>query len=130
MTVILDNSKSGSERRNFSRIRFDGNTELILGNQRWRTELVDISLKGLLVAIPKDWDLSIAEQLRAQITLAEDAIINMDVIPRHREDGVIGFECEHIDIDSITHLRQLIALNLGDETLLERELAALGKFGK
>jgi len=30
-----------------------------------------------------------------------------------------------IDVDSMTHLRRLIELNLGDPTLLERELKAL-----
>ncbi len=35
------------------------------------------------------------------------------------------FRCEHIDIDSITHLKRLIELNLGDEALLHRELAHL-----
>jgi len=33
---------------------------------------------------------------------------------------------QHIDLDSISHLRRLVELNLGDEALLERELAALG----
>ncbi|NQD96622.1 PilZ domain-containing protein, partial [Pseudomonas sp. CrR25] len=29
--------------------------------------------------------------------------------------------------DSISHLRRLVELNLGDEALLERELTALGE---
>ena len=41
------------------------------------------------------------------------------------KDHHLGLFCHHIDIDSITHLRRLIELNLGDETLLQRELAEL-----
>ena len=32
---------------------------------------------------------------------------------------------KHIDLDSISHLRRFVELNLGDEQELERELGAL-----
>jgi hypothetical protein len=50
----------------------------------------------------------------------------MDVTVAHCESEHVGFHCDHIDIDSITHLRRLVELNLGDPELLERELSALG----
>jgi len=34
--------------------------------------------------------------------------------------------CLSIDLDSITHLRRLLELNLGDPQLVERELLQLG----
>ena len=46
---------------------------------------------------------------------------------RGQDGELIGFVCRHIDVDSISHLRRLVELNLGDEALLERELAALGE---
>lgn len=36
-----------------------------------------------------------------------------------------GLLCLTIDIDSVTHLRRLVELNLGDTDLLERELSHL-----
>ena len=36
-----------------------------------------------------------------------------------------GLICRNLDIDSATHLRRLVELNLGDPKLLERELSAL-----
>jgi hypothetical protein len=33
--------------------------------------------------------------------------------------------CHSIDIDSVTHLRRLVELNLGNADLLQRELSAL-----
>ena len=50
----------------------------------------------------------------------------MDVEIAHRENDELGLNCKDIDVDSITHLRRLVELNLGDPELLERELSALG----
>lgn len=36
----------------------------------------------------------------------------------------------HIDIDSMTHLRRLIELNVGDDELLHRELEQLADLGQ
>ena len=48
----------------------------------------------------------------------------------HAEAGRIGFRIEHIDMDSVAHLRRLVELNLGDPDLLKRDLAALGESGR
>jgi hypothetical protein len=37
----------------------------------------------------------------------------------------LGFVCKHIELDSVTHLRRLIELNIADHDELERELGAL-----
>lgn len=51
----------------------------------------------------------------------------MEVVLTRTQPQSLGFVCRHIDLDSISHLRRLVELNLGDEQLLERELAALGE---
>ena len=43
----------------------------------------------------------------------------------HIEDDHTGYRCEHIDLDSISHLRRLVELNLGDPDILDRELSEL-----
>jgi hypothetical protein len=43
----------------------------------------------------------------------------------HTRGQNAGLLCLDIDIDSVTHLRRLVELNLGDSDLLERELSAL-----
>ena len=55
-------------------------------------------------------------------TLAE---INMEIKVVHGEGRYAGLHCLAIDIDSVTHLRRLVELNLGDPALLDRELSAL-----
>ena len=47
----------------------------------------------------------------------------------HRGADHLGIVCEHIDVDSASHLRRIVELNTGNEHLLEREIEALINFG-
>ena len=51
--------------------------------------------------------------------------INMSVRFNHINNGHYGFQCDHIDMDSLSHLKRLVELNLGEPELLDRELSAL-----
>ncbi|MBL4833770.1 MAG: PilZ domain-containing protein [Pseudomonas sp.] len=114
------------ERRRFTRVPFDARTRLRQDAMDIEVELVDLSLHGLLILEPLGWDhVSENAQFNAVIELTEGSEIRMDVHLAHAEEGLLGFECDHIDLDSISHLKRLIALNTGDEKLLERELAGL-----
>lgn len=116
-----------NERRIFSRINFEAWAELRQGDNHWHAPLVDLSLKGLLVLEPEEWRKVDPEApLVAAIHLDNHLAIEMHVRLRHSESGHLGFECESIDLDSITNLRRLVELNLGDPELLERQLGALG----
>jgi len=42
---------------------------------------------------------------------------------KHVEGDHLGFKCQYIDLDSVTHLKRLVELNLGDPEMLEREFA-------
>ncbi|TBU82637.1 PilZ domain-containing protein [Phytopseudomonas dryadis] len=114
-----------NERRRFQRIAFDAPTEIVQAERIWPVELHDISFKGLLIRRPKDWDGTTGQTFEARITLTDTLRVVMQVELVHSEAKVLGFLCQHIDLDSMSHLRRLVELNLGDEQLLERELAAL-----
>lgn len=114
------------QRRRFTRIAFDAEARLMAGARQWAVELLDLSLKGALVVRPEDWNGEAEAPLRLQLRLGEDVVITMDVSIAHQEDDRLGLRCEDIDLDSITHLRRLVELNLGNPDLLERELASLG----
>jgi hypothetical protein len=116
---------STEDRRRFKRIAFDALTTLTQGEHHWKVTLLDLSLKGLLVSRPADWTADPATPFAVAITLGEDAPIAMEAELRHDNNGQLGFQCTHIDLDSISHLRRLVELNLGDEAELERELSAL-----
>ena len=46
----------------------------------------------------------------------------------HLEGNRTGIACDHIDVDSASHLRRIVELNTGNEALLEREIEALVTF--
>jgi hypothetical protein len=120
-------SNTANERRRFHRIAFDAPTEIIQGERSWAVELHDVSLKGLLVKRPGTWNGDPHQPFEASIRLADDTCVRMEVVLTRTQDNLLGFVCRHIDLDSISHLRRLVELNLSDESLLERELAALGE---
>ncbi len=117
-----------TEKRRFTRIPFETTTHIVNAEKSWRSPLIDISLKGALLERPDDWQGKLGEQFLIDLELegGENTIsIQMEAEVAHVEGNHIGFNCLHIGLDSITHLRRLIELNLGDESILDRELAAL-----
>lgn len=116
---------SHADRRRFKRIAFDAKTELRQGDKRWQVQLVDLSLKGLLIERPQPWQADAEEAFAVDIKLSNEVHVQMDVRLTHDDHEQLGFVCEHIGLESISHLRRLIELNLADHDELERELAAL-----
>jgi hypothetical protein len=116
---------SHDDRRRFKRIQFDAKTELTQGSQSWAVHLIDVSLKGLLIERPSPWLGDPDEPFIVDIHLNVDIDVQMEVRLTHDDHNHLGFVCEHIGLDSVTHLRRLVELNLADHDELERELAAL-----
>lgn len=122
----MTSASSSDDQRNFRRIPFDAAVEVESGGQRYPAELLDISLKGALVLLPQDHRASQGETGAVHIRLTEDQGIHMQTTVAHVEGRRAGFRCDHIDVDSITHLARIVELNTGDPELLHRELSALG----
>ena len=118
-------SDQPADRRRFKRIAFNARTELSQGEHRWSVQLIDLSLKGLLIQRPEPWQGDETQPFAADIHLSDDVDVRMDVQLTRRDYGQLGFVCLHIDLESVEHLRRLIELNVGDPQELERELGAL-----
>ena len=116
-----------NEQRHFSRILFDADAQLVGAAGSWRCHLIDLSLKGALIDAPHDWNGRPGDRFLLELALGggDEVVIRMEVSVSHIENDHVGFRCEHIDLDSITHLRRLVELNLGDAEVLDRELSAL-----
>ncbi|NOZ52084.1 MAG: PilZ domain-containing protein [Gammaproteobacteria bacterium] len=116
------------DHRLFTRIPFEASANIISTTEgRWQCQLIDISLKGVLVSKPDGWDAALDDPYLLELDLDNNDIkICMQVSVAHIENKHVGFRCEHIDIDSISHLRRLVELNVGDTEILNRELSALG----
>ncbi len=121
-----------SEQRHFSRIPFTASATLVNSRTGHKSmaELLDISFKGVLISQPDDWEGIKGEHYTLHLQLAGEEIqINLSVMVVHAENNHVGFRTEHMDLDTATHLRRLVELNLGDEALLERELSELIQAG-
>ncbi|MEC8351060.1 MAG: PilZ domain-containing protein [Pseudomonadota bacterium] len=115
-----------NERREFSRVLFSCPAILRIEGNDYHCQLLDLSLQGALITKSDSFLVPIHSKADLIFTLPESTIeIKMQVELCHVEHQHAGLRCEHIDIDSITHLKRLIELNLGDEALLHRELAHL-----
>ncbi len=51
----------------------------------------------------------------------------MHIAVVHEHEDETGLQCNAIDIDSVTHLRRLVELNLGDSEQLNKELSQLSR---
>ena len=114
------------ERRHFVRVSFDAPALLTTSTDAFSVHVLDLSLKGALIRLPADAALSDGAicQLHLELAATSDQI-SMEARVTHVEGGNAGLLCQVIDLDSVTHLRRLVELNLGDPQLLERELSAL-----
>ncbi len=111
-----------NERRQFSRVLFSNQAQLCCQDAIWQTKLLDISLNGALVETPANFTPK-SQQLQLSFTIPDsDILVQMETELVHQKDNQLGLACLHIDVESISHLRRLVELNVGDPTLLDREL--------
>ncbi len=114
------------ERRKFTRIVFAAKAKLFLAGESWDVDLLDLSFKGALVKKKAPLELCEHQVYHLGFTLdGSDLNLVMSVQLAHIDGDKIGLRCKYMDIETISHLRRLIELNLGDDTLLHREMDIL-----
>ncbi len=115
-------------RRQFTRILFSIKANLDIENNSYPVSIHDISLNGALVTAINS-DSSLKGKLGTLHFLLSDkeSEVMMNVAVVHEADNETGLQCNAIDIDSVTHLRRLVELNLGDSEQLNKELSQLSR---
>lgn len=113
------------ERRRYSRVNFNSAVIMSQNDKTFESNIVDVSLNGMLVDTPQDYEIRTDIPVEACIRLADDTEIRMNVSLMHSSSRVLGFKCNSIDLESIAHLRRLVELNLGDSQAAERVLSEL-----
>lgn len=117
---------SDNDQRLFSRVPFHAGVQFHLGPDAYPANLLDIALKGALVELLQPVAALRGKACQLKLNLGRDGeAIAMEGVVVHQEGLHVGIECRHIDVDSLTSLRRLVELNLGDATLLDRELSHL-----
>ncbi|HYE37811.1 PilZ domain-containing protein [Methylocaldum sp.] len=114
-----------SEKRHFHRVAHDAAATLSHKNESFPCKILDLSLKGCLIELNSDQLIDSEDIYDLRVNLNETVHISMGVSLAHRSERKIGFVCRRIDLDSVSALRRLVELNLGDAELLERDLQAL-----
>jgi hypothetical protein len=113
------------DNRNFHRILYKANAMLSCEEKTWPCEVSDLSLKGCLLHFDLPWAEDMEKIYTLTLHLSEQSKIKMELSIAHVVADNAGFKCVHIDIDSVSELRRLVELNLGDSKLLKRDLQAL-----
>jgi hypothetical protein len=119
------------QRRHYSRVAFDASAYLVRDGQHAAVRIIDLSLKGALVTRPPVFALQAGDRLRLIIHLggataeAPAPEIALEVGVAHVHALTLGLTCQRIELEALGELKRLMALNLGDEALLYRELAEL-----
>jgi len=113
-------------RRAFHRIFFEAPVTVISDHTPYKVHLIDISLNGALISHPDNLGCEIGDKLQLEIELGDSHhLIAMEASVSHIEADHVGLKREQIDVDSISHLRRLVELNLGDSEMLHRDMEHL-----
>ncbi|MBU1362605.1 MAG: PilZ domain-containing protein [Gammaproteobacteria bacterium] len=115
-------------RRKFSRISFQTEASLFLPDGEYVVDVLDLSLKGALIHPNANVFITVGTNCTLKIQLDHTgSSIRMEATVVHHLANYYGLSCRDIDLDSVTHLRRLVELNLGDEALADREFALLNE---
>ncbi len=115
-----------NERRQYKRVSFDTTAKLSKDDQSFDCQIVDLSIHGVLLRPHGVLRSSVDAIYQLEIPLSDQQNrITMTLKLTHQHPVNLGFVCEKIDLDSITHLRKIVELNSGDSAILERDLATL-----
>ncbi len=120
------NTSTQSERRTHNRITFNAEILMQCGNEEWSCNLLDISLKGMLVEPPQNLDINLDNPCGMALFLGEDIAIHARVNIIRSNGNNWGLKWLQIDSNSMQHLRRLIELNTSNPAMLMRELSELG----
>lgn len=113
-----------TERRRFQRIILHRPVSLVVDGNTYRAELVDISLRGVLIQADAEPVPANGCHGVADIALSDDPdhMIRLQVTIRYTRDGLIGLQVERLDLEDAARLKRLVELNIADPAILQREL--------
>ncbi len=114
-------------RRQFTRILFSITAELTIEDIDYPVSIHDISLNGALVTLTRSKQGLKGKLGTLNFLLNNQSQVTMHIAVVHEHNDEIGLQCNAIDIDSVSHLRRLIELNLGDDAQLHKELSQLSR---
>ena len=115
-----------AERRKFSRVKFIADVEVAIDGQIFPGELIDISLNGALFRAKGPVEIEKGDVCELKFYLpASDVTLCFNAQLVHDHQRQYGFRFISEDVETMTHLRRLIELNIGDSEQVAHELSFL-----
>lgn len=117
---MSDNTQNSSERRHFSRVEF--HHEITLTNETnhpFRGEFSDISLRGMLFhgdPLPPLNDI-----VRGVLRLGDVQLTIQGKVVHSSKSRGAAIRFQDLDLESFSHLRRLVSLNMGDSETIDQE---------
>lgn len=123
-------TEPNQDKRLFTRVNFNAVGRVLSQDQFWPVKVLDLSLKGALLQLQTPWNGDLNQPLILEFVLPNSSIvIRMQAKIAHLHHNNMGLVCKGIDLESVSHLKRLVELNLGSTELLERELTHLSSQG-
>ena len=120
MTGDTDKPSTTRERRSFSRVDFQhGITLESASGQVYEGAFNDISLRGMLFHC--DGQPGKGEVLSGTLLIGDVAVRLQGRVVHVHPDGHVALQFQELDLESFSHLRRLVAMNMGDADLIDRE---------
>ncbi len=111
------------EKRYFSRISFKAHSRIEFNDKVYDCELLDLSLRGALINFKEQIPIKMNEVCTLIVHLhSSDIKLIFDAELVHIHKNNLGFKFISEDIGTITHLRNLLSLNVGDYDKITGEL--------
>ncbi|ABL01131.1 PilZ domain-containing protein [Pelobacter propionicus] len=109
--------------RKFSRVRFRVNATVRTAERQFQGSVENLSMNGMFLVTGEQIATGEAVEISIQLTGSEPEIeVNLSGRAcRLTEDG-IGFTFEQIELDSYTHLKNIISYNMKDSEKVMEEI--------
>ncbi len=119
--------KHSAERRRYTRIPWNKEVTLFSGMEALSAQIIDISLKGVLLKNPKKHHPKPGSLYRLSIPLENAPAIIMNIEVVHVNNHVFGAEWTQIDMDSFASLKRTIELNIEKKETLRNDIKKLSE---
>lgn len=111
------------ERRQFSRVAFQSQCFIISGDKKIEGTLDDISIKGALVYVEVETGLKTHDDCTFELNLTgTDITLHIEAQLVYTKESHYGLRFGNMELESMTHLRRLVELNIGDSNKVQQEL--------
>lgn len=126
-TIYYMTENSNLERRRFTRIPLFKDVTLYSGMEALPSQLLDLSLKGVLLKCPENHQPKQGDIYRLSIPVENASAIIMNIQVMHLNEETFGAEWTQIDMDSFAVLKRTIELNTKEEQNLRDDIKTLAE---